>query len=159
MRVKRMGSSTGSSPAADMWQLGLINGEHKYLTAETFGFKVNANGVSLKKKQTWRLEPAGGSGAAGEEVILLKSHLDKYLAVDSFGNVTCDIDEPDATAAFEMAYEKGNNILLFETMQHNPVAMETSIPMATLIKFRSWLIEPYRDDKGCCKKCRCKISS
>jgi len=101
-------------PCGDMWQLGLINGSHKYLTAETFGFKINANGISLKKKQTWRLEPAGVVGTSGgEEVILLKSHLGKYLAVDSFGNVTCDIDEPDATAAFEMAYERGTLLITY----------------------------------------------
>lgn len=78
------------------FQVGLINGKFKYLTAETFGFKINANGSSLKKKQLWILE-------GSEHQVFLRSHLDRYLAVDQFGNVTCEAeDTSDPGCAFQI---------------------------------------------------------
>lgn len=80
----------------DIFQVGLINGKFKYLTAETFGFKINANGSSLKKKQLWTLE-------GSEHQVFLRSHLDRYLAVDQFGNVTCESeDSSDPGCAFQI---------------------------------------------------------
>lgn len=35
--------------------------------------------------------------------IYLKSHLDKYLAVDTFGNVTCESDEKDPSCKFQIS--------------------------------------------------------
>ena len=55
------------------------------MSAETFGFKINANGKALKKKQVWILEPSKDG-----DTVVLRSHLNKYLAVDQFGNVICD---------------------------------------------------------------------
>ena len=83
------------------WTIGLINSKFRYLTAETFGFKINANGASLKKKQIWTLEPASSNGT--ESTIFLRSHLDKYLAVDSFGNVTCESEEQDPGSKFQIS--------------------------------------------------------
>ncbi|CAH2236495.1 jg21255 [Pararge aegeria aegeria] len=83
------------------WTIGLINSRYRYLTAETFGFKINANGTSLKKKQIWTLEPA--SGNANDSMIFLRSHLDKYLAVDSFGNVTCEAEEKEPGSKFQIS--------------------------------------------------------
>jgi fascin 1/2 len=81
------GSNGTTTSATDKgcWTVGLINSKFKYLSAETFGFRINANGKSLKKKQIWVLEPSGD----GESVVL-RSHLNKFIAVDQFGNVTCD---------------------------------------------------------------------
>ena len=47
------GSSNGSTAATDKgcWTIGLINSKFKYLSAETFGYRTNANGKTLKKKQ------------------------------------------------------------------------------------------------------------
>lgn len=94
---------------SNMWSetVGLVNGQAKYLTAETFGYKINASGVGLKKKQLWSIEsfPLDENGSYDElstdlEHVAIKSHLGKYLAVDSFGNVTCDQDELSPAARF-----------------------------------------------------------
>jgi len=91
------GELNGGMNVSGCWSVGLINAKAKYLTAETFGFKINANGVSLKKKQMWTLEPAE------KDLISFKSHLDKYLSVDQYGNVTCESEERDQTCMFEVS--------------------------------------------------------
>ena len=112
------GHTNGHTPAPVLekgsWTVGLINSRYKYLSAETFGFKINANGKTMKKKQVmtimtilkiynmycqvWVLEPYGDGDS-----ICLKSHLQKYLAVDQFGNVTCENEEKDESAKFEIS--------------------------------------------------------
>ncbi|XP_055351618.1 protein singed-like [Paramacrobiotus metropolitanus] len=71
------------------WNVGLINSKNHYLTAETFGNKVNVTGTSLRKKQFWTLIPGRDIN-----VIALKSHLGKYLSIDQYGNVTCEAEHP-----------------------------------------------------------------
>lgn len=96
-----------------MWSqtVGLINGQYKYLTAETFGFKINANGSALKKKQLWSIEayplsdedaPAvnDSSDLLDQEHVAIKSHLNCYLAVDAYGNVTCESSDLHSGARF-----------------------------------------------------------
>ena len=69
--------------------LGLMNdASKKYLTLETFGFKLNVDGVSLKKKQIWTLEQDEGS-----QICYFRSHLNRYLSADPKGNVKCEEEE------------------------------------------------------------------
>lgn len=103
----------GSCWEKGIWLVGLINSQFKYLTAETFGYKINSNGVSLKKKQTWTLEPSGD----GTDTICLKSHLQRYLAVDQFGNVTCDATEKDYESYFEISVQNETGKNLCDTLR------------------------------------------
>ncbi|KAA0705210.1 Fascin-2 Retinal fascin [Triplophysa tibetana] len=76
-------------------QFGLINYENRYLTAEAFGFTVNASATSLKKKQTWTLEQDQEN-----QVVFLRSHLGRYLATDKDGKISCDREVPDPDCRF-----------------------------------------------------------
>lgn len=63
------------------WTIGLINGQHKYMTAETFGFKLNANGASLKKKQLWTLEPSS-TGESKWRIVIYFLVLNCSIVID-----------------------------------------------------------------------------
>ncbi|TSK87566.1 Fascin-2 [Bagarius yarrelli] len=75
---------------------GLINFENRYLTAETFGFTVNASSTTMKKKQLWTLEQDEQDG----QVVFFRSHLGRYLSTDKDGKVDCATEVPDSNCRF-----------------------------------------------------------
>ena len=88
--------AASTSAAGFKWIAGLINSEGKYLTSEKFQFKVNANGTSLKKKQTWNLEKASDNEVA------IKSCFGRYLASDKDGKITADSETVEGDNKFEL---------------------------------------------------------
>ena len=71
-------STTNDDGPPSTWKIGLINERGRYLTAETFGFTINAAGTSLRRKQLWTVERDPGD----DDTVYLRSHLGRYLAGD-----------------------------------------------------------------------------
>uniref|UniRef100_A0A8C8RW76 Fascin-like domain-containing protein n=1 Tax=Pelusios castaneus TaxID=367368 RepID=A0A8C8RW76_9SAUR len=76
---------------------GLINAANRYLTAEPFRFQVVATGSVLRPRQVWGLL---GQGEEGGQRLHLLSALQRFLAADPNGKVTCDQESPGPGALF-----------------------------------------------------------
>lgn len=89
----------------EAYYIGLVNFQNKYLTAESFGFLVNASGVALKKKQTWLVEQDASH-------FYLKSHLGRYLTADKNGKLSCEAEEREDDAKFTVTYQDDGKLAL-----------------------------------------------
>jgi hypothetical protein len=104
--------SVRGSKSEILWKFGFINSAGKYLTAESFGFKVNVSGTSLKKKQTFLLEQH-----LHEEVVYIRSHMMRYVSADKYGNVTCESEETGQLEKFSIEYDsKGSGRWAFRNV-------------------------------------------
>ncbi|CAF0800618.1 unnamed protein product [Rotaria sordida] len=83
------------------WSLGLINSKGKYLTAETFGCKINATGTCLKKKQTWTI-----IYNIPNDCVYLQSSLNHYLSTDKYGRLKCDGHDMVDDCRFQLEYNQ-----------------------------------------------------
>ena len=91
--------------AGEGYSVGLVNCQNKYLTAESFGFQVNASGTNLKKKQVWQVEQDASA-------IYLKSHLGRYLTSDKNGKLSCEAEEREDDAKFTITYQADGKLAL-----------------------------------------------
>ncbi len=94
------GQSAGQDGVS--WKVGLMNNQGKYFTGETFGFKINASGTTMRKKQVWTIE----HDSREESIIYIRSHLGRYLAADKRGNVTCASETKGPDERFSIQYHK-----------------------------------------------------
>lgn len=78
-----------------------MNSAMKYLTAESFGFKVNATGAALKKKQLWSIEQD-----PSEEFLYIRSCMGRYMTSDKYGKVTVEAEEKGPEERFVVEYSK-----------------------------------------------------
>ncbi|CAD5126670.1 DgyrCDS14744 [Dimorphilus gyrociliatus] len=79
-------------------EVGLINSTGRYLTAEFFGFRINATATTLGKKQCWFIEPGDNN------VFYIRSHLGRYLSGDEKGNVSCTSESKGPNEQFIIEY-------------------------------------------------------
>ena len=90
------------SNTTQKWQFGFSNSTGRYLTAESFGCRVNATATAMKRKQIWSVE----QDSSRPGIVFLRANTRLYLAGDERGALTCDTEDSRRTpeAAFIIEY-------------------------------------------------------
>lgn len=94
------GARAGDAASGLSWKVGLVNHAGKYLTAETFGFKINAASSTFRKKQLWTIE----QDPTEEDTVYVRSHIGRYLSGDKKGNATCSSESRGDAEKFVIQY-------------------------------------------------------
>lgn len=94
------GGASGGTGLGLQWKVGLVSAQGKYLTAESFGFKINASATTLRKKQQWTIEQDPNE----DETVYFRSHLGRYLSGDKKGNASCDAEKRGDFEKFVIYY-------------------------------------------------------
>jgi hypothetical protein len=126
-------SINSSSNSTFNWTLGLINNEGKYLTAENFGFKINATGNTLRKKQKWSIE----QDANDQDCIYLKSPLGCYLSTDKYGKLYCEKTTPNFDSMF-IVETNGQGKWSFRSQQYGYYFGGTADRLHCFSKTQEW---------------------
>ncbi len=140
--------SNNTSTEKFSWSLGLINSKGKYLTAETFGYKINASmflrmnskififvflaGTSLKRKQKWNV-----IYNFQYDCIYLQSSLNNYLSTDKYGRLRCDTIEIDDDCRFQLEYN-GNGQWAFKSFTYGMYVGGDSDQLHCFSKIPEW---------------------
>lgn len=80
------------------WSVGFRNFQGLYLTVETFGHRVNANGKSMKKKQIFHLEQDEGA----DKQLYIRTHLGRYLTSKADGTFAADAESKGPSEVFTL---------------------------------------------------------
>lgn len=91
------------------WSVGFRNHQGLYLTVESFGDRLNANGKSMKKKQIFFFEQ--DEGAVDE--MYLRTHRGKYLTSKADGTFAADGEGKGPSEVFRLvALDDGHYVLV-----------------------------------------------
>jgi len=77
------------------WKVGLIASNGKYLTTDTFGDRINATGVDMKKKQIFTVDPHGDS-------VLLIAPNNKFVEAGQKGELKAALTTSNADCVWNI---------------------------------------------------------